>query len=679
MIMAEAKSFFRLCLKNVFGIFLISFIPLIANAQIPNCGPTVPNFNVSFVGNPGGSYTSPAVSRQGNCCGTSSPDRCVHFTITTDANTAAVDFSISCGNTPPGSLFFQVDCGPQTQIGQFGCISGAGVHHLTFCKPGNNLNCFTLKSIPRPLPMVDDSVRIGCYDTLMYVGIKDSGVVWNSISPGVPGQYNSYLNFATGHDTVIFTPTAGAPSYVDYQVCGYATASRCLGITQFCDTMRVYIFPSLGITLADTAKYCSGQGGVNLCPTYSGGAGGTTYIWRNSSGTTVGTSACYFASSPGLYTIEVNDVLSSPPKCGPARDTVNVLLDAINIIQSHTNDSCFGQCNGTITLVSSGGTPPYTYDWSDIPGPSNPQNRTGLCAGTYTVTVTDNGGGCVGTFPITITQPAALTVPVDSIHNVGCNGEMTGAVYIHASGGTAPRTFQWSSGQTTEDITGIPAGTYTVTVTDAMGCTTTVSQVITQPGTLVPLITSVTINGHDVSCWHANDDSSCASVTGGTPPYTYHWTPGDSTGVCVTGMGGGVAICVTVTDANGCVGNACHVLSEPDSLYLSIDAVSSYFGGYNISCNGATDGSIDIGTHGGTPPFVYDWSDIAGSPPPDEGEDRSSIAAGVYTVTVTDLNNCSATISVTLTEPVSLYDSIVSPLTPGGYNIQCKGECNATI
>ena len=380
------------------------------SAQTP-CQTSVPHWCVDFTTGPL-TFTTPSVSRVGNCCNTSSPDRCANFVFCIGANIAAVRFQICAGNEPPGALNYMIDCGPPQDIRTLGCVSTPGMHTLSFCKPGNNPNGYCLTAIPKPTPMVDDSVRIGCYDTLKYSGVHVTGSTWNSIFPGAPGAYNSYLSapFPSVPDSstsVRITPTAGAPAFVDYRVCGQAVAKDCIGLATFCDTIRVYIFSSLAISMADTAKYCIGQGGVNLCPGISGGAGSITYIWR-SGVTTVGTGSCYFATAPGLYTLEVNDILSSPPKCGPARDTVRVLIDVINIITSQTNVTCFGLCNGTITLVSTGGTPPYTYDWSDILGPSNPQNRTGLCAGTFTVTVTDNGGGCVGTFPITITQPPAL-------------------------------------------------------------------------------------------------------------------------------------------------------------------------------------------------------------------------------------------------------------------------------
>src|SRR6185295_11029975 len=107
-----------------------------------------------------------------------------------------------------------------------------------------------------------------------------------------------------------------------------------------------------------------------------------------------------------------------------------------------------------------------------------------------------------------------------------------------------------------------------VTVTDAHGCQDTASAFVDQPAVLVPLITSVDINGNNVTCFGAADDTSCAAPVGGTPPYSYLWTPSLLTTQCVMGQGGGTLVCVTVTDANGCTGDTCKLITQPDSLWL---------------------------------------------------------------------------------------------------------------
>ncbi|MBK5284406.1 MAG: SprB repeat-containing protein, partial [Bacteroidia bacterium] len=660
------------------------------------CGANVPTINLGVIP-PAFSCVTPPLSRAGNCCTNSSPDRCLHFIFTIGASVAAVKLEFVCGAEPSGALYGQLSlnpvgaypysgCGTPFNVrDSLGCITAPGTWHLTFCKPGNNVNQYRITTIPKPTPLVDDSIRIGCRDTIFWLGIQNAGIVWRSLpTVGYPAAdttiYNSYLNFTTGHDTIVVTPLPGAPPYVDYAVSGFATAQECIGPQLFRDTVRVFFFPALQGTLPDTIGYCATQGGINLCANLVGGIPPYTYQWFNPVGSPIplATNNCYFATAPGLYTVTINDYLSSPPKCGPARDSVQVVLDNIIITLNQTNVTCNGLCNGTITTTVTGGGSGYTFQWSDL---ALTQNRTGLCAGTYTVTVTSGGGACVGTASATITQPLSLSCIIDSLQNVGCNGEATGCIYSSCVGGTAPYTHQWSSGQTTSSICNLAAGVYTVTCTDANGCTCSTSVTITQPGVLVPLISSVNINGNNVSCYGFADDTSCANPVGGTPPYTYQWTPSGFSTQCVTGQGGGIVVCVTVTDANGCSADTCKIISQPDSLYLLVNSVSTCVGGWNLCCNGLTDGTIDIGTNGGTPPFIYDWSDILGNAPPNpsEGEDRAGIGAGTYTVTVTDLSGCTATISVTLSEPPALFDSLVSPVNAGGYNIGCRGECNGSI
>jgi hypothetical protein len=207
----------------------------------------------------------------------------------------------------------------------------------------------------------------------------------------------------------------------------------------------------------------------------------------------------------------VSDQLFNPAQCNTSIDTVVVTLDSIAVSQTHVNASCNGVCDGSIDLtVTSAGGGPYTYVWSDIG--TGPQDRSSLCNGTYTVTVSSGGGACVTTATITITQPATFVVVVDSVKNAGCNGEATGAIYTHTTGGTGTVTYLWSNGFTTQDITNILSGTYCVTATDANGCVDTACAFVDQPAVLVPLITSVNINGNNVSCWLSADDTSQTDV-----------------------------------------------------------------------------------------------------------------------------------------------------------------------
>ena len=145
-------------------------------AQIPNCSANVPTFNVDFTGNPGGTFTTGSLTRQGNCCGTSSPDRCIHFAITLDTADVAVNFQIVSGAIPGGSLFYQIDCGPQNPVGSHICVSGPGVHHLTFCKPGNNANVYQITSIPPSTAGTNITLNDGCVGNITATGFNPSTV-----------------------------------------------------------------------------------------------------------------------------------------------------------------------------------------------------------------------------------------------------------------------------------------------------------------------------------------------------------------------------------------------------------------------------------------------------------------------------------------------------------------------
>ena len=204
--------------------------------------------------------------------------------------------------------------------------------------------------------------------------------------------------------------------------------------------------------------------------------------------------------------------------------------------------SCNGGSDGAIDITVSGGTGPYTFSWTDANNNqiATTEDISGVPAGAYTVTVTD-ANGCTQTATFTVNEPSAIFVQ-DSIVDVSCNGGSDGEIYITVSGGTGPYTFSWTDANnnqiaTTEDISGVPAGTYTVTVTDANGCTYTASFNVNEPPALS---VSISVQNGDL----------IASASGGTPPYQYQWSNGDNDSV-VTNASAGTYV-VTVVDANGC-------------------------------------------------------------------------------------------------------------------------------
>ncbi|POY37217.1 hypothetical protein C3L50_14405, partial [Flavobacterium alvei] len=312
-------------------------------------------------------------------------------------------------------------------------------------------------------------------------------------------------------------------------------------------------------------------------------------------------------------------------------DNDNTALDAA---MSKTDVTCFGGSNGTASVTASGGTPSYTYSWS----PSGGTNAiaTGLAAGSYTVTITDaNSSSILKTF--TITQPSVAVSGTSVVTNVSCNGGSNGAINLTPTGGVGPYTFNWGGGITTEDRTGLTAGSYTCTITDANGCTGTVNVNVTQPSALSLTISSQT----NIACFGGSTGSATISATGGTATYTYSWSPSGGSAATATGLAANTYT-VTVTDANTCVATKMVTITQPTaSLVL---ATSSKI---EASCSSNT-GSVTAGTvTNSVGTLTYSWKNasniVVGTT-----ATVSNLLAGTYTVTVTD--NCSSqSNSVTLT------------------------------
>jgi hypothetical protein len=234
---------------------------------------------------------------------------------------------------------------------------------------------------------------------------------------------------------------------------------------------------------------------------------------------------------------------------------------------------------------------------------------------------------------------AAFPATFSCGYNVTCNGATNGSINFTATGGCAPYAFLWSTGATTEDVSALGAGTYGVTVTDANGCTTTNSFTLTEPVILASSGVPATFScGYNVTCNGATNGSINFTATGGCAPYAFLWSTGATT-EDVSALGAGT-YGVTVTDANGCTTTNSFTLTEP--VILAISGVPATFNcGYNVTCNGATNGSINFTATGGCAPYAFLWSTGATT------EDVSALGAGTYGVTVTDANGCTTTNSFT--------------------------------
>lgn len=380
------------------------------------------------------------------------------------------------------------------------------------------------------------------------------------------------------------------------------------------------------MTSTDSISVCSGGGfNIDLTSTVP-----STYNWvSNDNPNTVGentvlqTTAALLDTitniTPGSQTVTYTVIPTSLSGCVGAAQTVTIVIDSAPVITiSQTDVSCFGSCDGSATC-SPVGTGPFTYVWS--PGGQTTQTISTLCPGTYTVTAT-GPGGCSGTATVTIVQPPVLLLN-GSAGNPTCPGVCDGTILSSASGGTAPYTYSGA-------MTGICAGTYTITVTDAHSCTATATVTLNDP---LPL--TATVSTTDVLC---NDDcngSASILVSGGDPPYSYLWCNG-STAPFVNGLCAG-SCSVTIFDNKGCSIIMTVVINEPPVLLVSVPSSP------DTICTGICEILQAIAT-GGTPGYSYQWFSPSFLSATNIANPICCPATSItYTVTAMDGNGCLAT------------------------------------
>ena len=330
--------------------------------------------------------------------------------------------------------------------------------------------------------------------------------------------------------SITITPNGGQPSYGPYAWSNGASTQNISGLSagtytvtvtdaNYCKTTSSWVLTQpAGMTITQSGGSnvrCNGGSDGSITVSVTGGAGSYNYAWSNSGGN----SPTINSLSAGTYTVTVTDLNS----CSKSSSFLVTQPSGMTILINGTSPKCNLGSDGTINTTVSGGSGSYSYAWSSGSG-SSPGNRTGLSAGTYTVTVTD-GNSCSKTASYQITQPTAISINGTS-SNLTCNGINNGSIAVTVSGGTSSYKYSRTTGHTatglTDAVNGLSAGTYTVTVTDNNSCTATQTWSITAPTAL-----SVTLLGNNPPKRSTSSDGS-VSVTGagGTTPYTYLWNNG---------------------------------------------------------------------------------------------------------------------------------------------------------
>lgn len=434
----------------------------------------------------------------------------------------------------------------------------------------------------------------------------------------------------------------------------------------------------LSVQTTVSAVPCQGSTTGSITAVENGGTGSISFDWTGPNGYTANTSTISNLAA-GDYTLTLTDdngcqlvrtytiVVSAPPQ-----------LSAVLSSNNGTAISCSGGSDGNIDLIISGGQAPFTIAWTDGLGfISIDEDLNDLPAGAYQVTVTDQLGCNADTlFVLSAPQPIGTSAVLSTINgnNIGCAGATTGGIDLTVTGGTAPFTYLWNDGSTSEDLTNASAGNATVTITDANGCTATGNWTLTEPAPLTAVATALLLpNGYGVSCAGVSDGSITTNITGGTTAYSIAWTgPNGFTGTAanLSGLAAGTYQ-ATVTDANGCIATAGATITAPTPLNTQLIA-SIYNAGVNISCAGAANGSVVASAQGGVPTYQFDWSGPGGFTSNDSF--LQSLAAGTYDLLVTDANGCTATQSITLSEPQPLSTNLTISDAGNGLQVGCSGN-----
>jgi gliding motility-associated-like protein len=485
-----------------------------------------------------------------------------------------------------------------------------------------------------PIPTVSSFTNVSCFG-------GNNGAALVSVTNGLAPYHYLWTNGNTSiKDSVLIAGT--------YSVTVTDT-NGCKGSTSQLITQPAVLKDSIS---AFSNLSCFGIPNGSATAGVTGGTGPYTYSWNSAPMQLTATAS----NLPlGSYTVTVNDA----NLCSATATVTLTQPTALALATTQTNVTCFGLSTGSAEATASGGTPPYIYAWNTAPPQISATGvATGLAAGHYTAGVQD-AKGCIDTVSITIMQPAILVDSIISLKNDSCFGMHNGNAVTGIAGGTMPYIYSWNTTpvQSTPIASNLYVGTYTATVTDAHGCQDTAVVTITEPALFTASITSF----KNDSCFGTHNGNAITGVIGGTTPYTYLWNtaPTQLTATAINLTVGSYT--ATITDAQGCTTTATVTISQPPALTLTTSQI-------NVSCNGLSDASITTTAAGGTLPYIYALEQPVQISPTGI---FTGLVAGQYTTGVIDANGCRDSVSLIITQPLVLVDSLISQK-----NDSCFGNSN---
>ncbi len=588
------------------------------NCPAPNAN-TITNNGIS-VGQPSAVSISSAVP---SFCNNGSNGQ---ITVSASGGTGTLTYSKDGSNFQTGNVF-------------------TGLASTSFTVTAKDANgCTTTTNVSVPTPVSAGSVSV-THPTC--TGNSLGSLSISGVSGGTPGyswQIYNLSNVAVSASTAVANSiSVSAGTYyakvTDANGCSVNTSSFVVNAPISASYTSV---PASCATVSDGSLTINGV---------TGGNGSYTYSINNGA---FGASTTFPSLSTGAsYILNVKDGNGCEFTINNA--AVALLPSITGTISQTSFINCFGQSTASISVTPSGGTAPYTYTWSN--GVTS-QNNPNITAGSYNVIITDSKT-CTGTTSISITQPTALTVTPSAI-NISCKGGNNGSIDLVVNGGTGVKTFLWSNGATSQNISGLAPGSYSVTVTDANGCiNNTTSVTIIEPTTNVSVSLQSKTN---VTCFGSSNGSILVTASGGTGTITYSK---DGTNFQASASFTGLALgnyTITAKDANNCTQITSAINITQPSAALAISGIVKN----NPLCNGNANGSLVVTVTGGTAPYQYsiDGTNFLSA------STINGLVAGNYLVTIKDANNCTI---------VSASQSLVNPTALSATVTGSPQSCSAIV
>jgi gliding motility-associated-like protein len=403
------------------------------------------------------------------------------------------------------------------------------------------------------------------------------------------------------------------------------------------------------IQLTSVNVTCYNGSNGSIVANVNGGQQPYSYLWSN--GFTTPTITNLVAGTYTLTVTTANGCIST------STTTITQPSSPIGYTSSQTNATCANSATGSATVNPTGGTAPFIYIWNTSPAQST-ATAINLIAGSTSAIISDVNG-CSITANFTITEPPALTSNAMIVSGITCNGASNGNIIVGGSGGTGMYTYEWNTNpiQYSQNIMGLPPGNYTATITDANGCSSTSTAVLTEPNPL-----TLSTAGFAATCNGFADGQAVVIPSGGTPTYTYQWLPNGGTGASANGLSAGTYV-ITVTDNNGCHVSSNVAITQPAPLTIVASNSTSICLGQNTQ--------LTASATGGNGNYVFNWTGVGTGPV----QIVSPTTSTIYDVTATDANGCisnTETVAINVTS-LTAANLLVTPSTS-----ICNGN-NATL